>query len=164
MIRNDYGIPAEQKPVHIIDGIIAMFLIILLIVCVVTINMVRAADAKVHTKYNVYISSYNPLPEQTDGTPFQTGTTYVRHGIVAANAFPLGTKIWIQGFGKDYFVVEDRTASKHKNRVDIFCFDKKWSDKWGLRKRGISYVKPITKWNKRYIKSYDRILGKLNKI
>ncbi len=45
----------------------------------------------------------------------------VRDGIVAANWLPFGTKIKIpEIFGDKVFVVEDRTAPRYGNRVDIW--------------------------------------------
>jgi len=44
----------------------------------------------------------------------------VRDGVIATNILPFGTKVRIpEIFGDKVFVVEDRMARKHADRVDI---------------------------------------------
>lgn len=70
----------------------------------------------------VTASAYNSVPGQTDSTPFITASgTTVRHGVVAANHLPIGTKITIpEIYGDQIFVVEDRMNRRYNNNVDIW--------------------------------------------
>jgi 3D (Asp-Asp-Asp) domain-containing protein len=70
----------------------------------------------------VQVSAYNSLPEQTDSTPFITASgTHVRHGVVAANFLPIGTRVTIPDYyGDQIFVVEDRMNARYQNNMDIW--------------------------------------------
>lgn len=73
------------------------------------------------------ITAYSSTPNQTDSTPFTTadGAT-VHDGVVATNLLPFGTKIKIPAlFGDKVFTVEDRTALRIKNTIDIWMPSKK---------------------------------------
>lgn len=67
-------------------------------------------------------TAYNSLPGQTDDTPFITASgTTVRHGVLAANFLPIGTRVKIpEIYGDQVFVVEDRMNSRYWKRVDIW--------------------------------------------
>lgn len=67
-------------------------------------------------------TAYNSLPNQTDATPFITASgTQVRHGVVAANFLPIGTRIKIPDlYGDQIFVVEDRMNARYYKKVDIW--------------------------------------------
>lgn len=67
-------------------------------------------------------TAYNSLPNQTDSTPFITASgTHVRHGVVAANFLPIGTRIKIPDiYGDQVFVVEDRMNARYHKKVDIW--------------------------------------------
>lgn len=84
----------------------------------------------------VTVTSYNSEPGQTDSTPFTTASgTQTRDGIVAANFLPFGTKVrFPEAFGEKIFVVEDRMHPRHKQKVDIWHADKKFSIKFGVRR------------------------------
>jgi len=71
---------------------------------------------------NVIMTAYSSTPDQTDGNPFVTASgSTVHFGTVAANFLPFGTKIRIPDyFGKQIFTVEDRTAKRFSNRVDVW--------------------------------------------
>ena len=71
------------------------------------------------------VSAYNSVPEQTDSTPCTSadGTDICqRHRmgecIVAANAYPLKTKLRIDTVGD--CTVADRTHARYADRVDLF--------------------------------------------
>lgn len=70
----------------------------------------------------VSATAYSSDRRQTDRTPFITASgKRVRDGIVAANFLPFGTKIRIpQYFGDKEFIVEDRMARRHKQRIDVW--------------------------------------------
>lgn len=62
---------------------------------------------------DVVASAYSSTPDQTDASPFITASgTHVRHGVVASNFLPLGTKIRI---GDEEFVVEDRMNPRYND-------------------------------------------------
>ena len=67
-------------------------------------------------------TAYNSLPWQTDDTPFITASgTTTRHGVLAANFLPIGTRVKIpEIYGDDIFIVEDRMNSRYWERVDIW--------------------------------------------
>ncbi|MBG97709.1 hypothetical protein CL659_01130 [bacterium] len=106
----------------------------------------------------VLMTAYNPLPEQTDSTPFEAASgKIVREGYVAVSKdlesrFPLGSFIEIvivceinqegdclgsesQEKG-DFFrlKIEDRMHPRKKNQVDIFFMCKQDAVKFGRRK------------------------------
>lgn len=70
-------------------------------------------------------TAYNSLPWQTDDTPFITASgTHVRHGVVAANFLPIGTRVKIpELYGDQIFIVEDRMNPRYHKRMDIWMED-----------------------------------------
>jgi len=156
---SDYCIPAQI----FIAVVLAVFMIILTIIISLFVQTKHVTKPKSYERifanikrYHVHklkpgamiktivtTTSYNPVPEQTDSTPFITANgSRVRHGIIACNFLPFGSRVWIEGFGDDAFTVTDRTARKYGNRVDIFSFSKKWSMTWGKRQVRIAYQLP----------------------
>ncbi len=70
--------------------------------------------------YAVLATAYSSTPEQTDSSPFITASgSHVRHGIIAANFLPLGTKVRI---GQEIYTVEDRMNKRYNGeyRIDIW--------------------------------------------
>lgn len=67
-------------------------------------------------------TAYNSLPGQTDSTPSITASgTTTRHGVLAANFLPLGTRVKIpELYGDQVFVVEDRMNQRYWYMVDIW--------------------------------------------
>jgi len=59
---------------------------------------------------------------QCDDTPFTTASgTPTRHGVVASNYFPIGTRIKIPDmYGDQIFIVEDRMNARYNKRMDIW--------------------------------------------
>jgi 3D (Asp-Asp-Asp) domain-containing protein len=78
------------------------------------------------TRMVVKVTAYNSDPRQTDDSPCITASNYNvcaanTENIVAANFVPLGTKMKIPAlFGDRVFSVEDRTAKKYGDRVDVW--------------------------------------------
>ncbi len=68
------------------------------------------------------VTAYNSESHQTDDSPFVTASgSCVHEGIVASNAFRIGTKIRLpELFGEKIFVVEDRMNARYAHRVDIW--------------------------------------------
>jgi len=67
-------------------------------------------------------TAYNSLAGQTDDTPFITASgTTTRHGVLAANFLPIGTRVKIpEIYGDDIFIIEDRMNQRYWERVDIW--------------------------------------------
>ena len=70
----------------------------------------------------VSATAYNSLPGQTDDTPFTTASgTRTRHGVIAANFLPIGTRIKIpELYGDQVFMVEDRMNPRYWEKIDIW--------------------------------------------
>ena len=83
----------------------------------------------------VFLTAYSSTPDQTDDTPFITASnTRVRDGIVAANFLAFGTKVQIpEIFGDKVFVVEDRMAKKHSDKIDIWFPERHLAKKFGIK-------------------------------
>jgi len=86
--------------------------------------------------YDTIVTAYSSSVNETDDTPFITASgERVRDGIVAANFLPFGTKIRIpEIFGNKIFVVKDRMASKHAEKVDIWFETKALAKAFGKKK------------------------------
>lgn len=80
-------------------------------------------------------TAYNSLPEQTDDTPFITASgTHVRHGVIAANFLPIGTRIKIpEYYGDQVFIVEDRMNPRYHQRLDIWMESVTDARQFGVR-------------------------------
>ena len=92
--------------------------------------------------YETFITGYSSSVDETDATPLITASgEHVRDGIVAANFLPLGTKIKIpEYFGDKIFVVKDRMARKHNERVDIWFSSKELAKAFGKRKLQVQVI------------------------
>lgn len=86
--------------------------------------------------YETIVTAYSSSVNETDDTPFITASgERVRDGIVAANFLPFGTKIRIpEVFGNKIFVVKDRMATKHAEKVDIWFETKELAKAFGKKK------------------------------
>lgn len=94
----------------------------------------------------VVLTAYNSDKAQCDDSPCITanGFNVCKHGIedtVAANFLPMGTKIRIPAlFGDRIFVVRDRMAKRHQNRVDIWMKNYSSAIKFGIKTATIEIV------------------------
>lgn len=81
------------------------------------------------------LTAYSSTPDQTDDTPFITASnTRTRDGVVASNFLAFGTKIKIpELFGDKEFVVEDRMAKKHSDKIDIWFPERHLAKKFGVQ-------------------------------
>jgi len=108
--------------------------------------------------FEVLMTAYNPLPEQTDSTPFESASgKLVKEGYAAISKdlekrFPLGSFIELvivceidskgNCLGSDSskvgdlfrLKIEDRMHSRKKNQIDIFLMCKEDAIKFGRRK------------------------------
>ena len=83
----------------------------------------------------VVATAYNSLASQTDSTPWITASgTRCRRGVIASNFLPFGTKVMIDGFGDQVFVVEDRMNRRYTKRIDIWFRSYKDAMRFGKRK------------------------------
>ncbi|MBU0672966.1 MAG: 3D domain-containing protein [Candidatus Margulisbacteria bacterium] len=93
---------------------------------------------------SVDATAYNSLEGQTDSTPWITASgTRCRKGVIAANHLPIGTKVIIEGFGDQIFIVEDRMNRRYNRRIDIWF--RNYGDALAFGKRKIRYhvLEPI---------------------
>ncbi len=69
------------------------------------------------------ITMFNSLPEQTDDTPCisadGTNICEVDYNVCATNAFPFGTKLYVDGLGE--CIVKDRMNTRYRNAVDFYA-------------------------------------------
>ena len=86
-------------------------------------------------------TAYNSLENQTDSTPWVTASgTKCRSGVIACNFLPIGTKVWIKGFGHKIFVVEDRMHKRFSDRIDIWMESHHEAIKFGKKQVLIAYI------------------------
>ena len=92
--------------------------------------------------YETFVTAYSSSVDETDSTPFITASgEKVRDGIVAANFLPFGAKIKIpEIFGNKIFVVKDRMASRHAEKVDIWFESKTLAKQFGRQKLQIQVL------------------------
>ena len=87
-------------------------------------------------------SAYSSTPDQTDASPFITASgTHVRHGIVASNFLPLGTKVRI---GDEDFIVEDRMNPRYNNVriIDIWMPSRAEAKEFGTKTLSVQILLP----------------------
>jgi len=80
------------------------------------------------SRFLVHVTAYSSSVDETDSTPYVTASgTRARDGVIAANFFPLGTRVKIpELFGDKVFVVEDRMHNRFTDRIDVWM-PSKWS-------------------------------------
>lgn len=88
------------------------------------------------------VTGYSSTPEETDDTPFITASgSDVRHGVVAANWLPFGTKVKIpELFGDQVFVVEDRMHNRHTDKLDVWFPAKAEAIRFGSQRARIEVL------------------------
>ena len=89
--------------------------------------------------YYIITSAYNPVPEQTDDTPFITASgEMVKEGIIAVNWLPFGSLLRING---EIYEVKDRMNSKYGYPyVDIFMWEVDEAIEFGRQKLKVELV------------------------
>lgn len=103
----------------------------------------QSAERPAPKVMRVLATAYNSDVWQTDSTPFTTASgTTVRHGVIAANFLPIGTKVKIpKYFGDQIFVVEDRMNKRYWHRVDIWMESRDEAKEFGVRNVEIEIYK-----------------------
>ena len=99
-------------------------------------------EPKVVKVMKVMATAYSSTPHETDDTPFITASgSGVRNGIIANNMLAFGTKIRLpELYGEKIFVVKDRMARKHADKVDIWFASKELAKQFGKRKLQIQVL------------------------
>lgn len=98
-------------------------------------SLPESADRLAPQTMTITATAYTSEVRQTDSTPFITASgTTVRHGVIAANFLPIGTKVKIPDYyGEQIFVVEDRMNQRYWHRVDIWMEDIGEARQFGVR-------------------------------
>lgn len=107
-------------------------------------NIYQQNNKNINILYSgiVMATAYNSLEGQTDSTPWITASgTRCREGVIASNFLPFGTKVKIEGFGDQVFVVEDRMNKRYTKRIDIWFRDYNAAMKFGIRKIKFHVIK-----------------------
>lgn len=83
----------------------------------------------------VPVTAYSSEVNQTDSSPFITASgTAVRHGVVATNFLPLGTRIrFPQLYGDKVFIVEDRMNARYYKHFDIWMEETADAKNFGIQ-------------------------------
>lgn len=116
-----------------------IFALVMLFFAVSTVtSSARHLGYKVVYSGTTVATAYNSLSWQTDDSPWITASgTRCKEGVIAANHLPFGTKVLIEGFGDQVFVVEDRMNRRYKKRIDIWM--REYNDALKFGKRKIKY-------------------------
>lgn len=94
-----------------------------------------SAEREPSKTVTVPATAYTSDPRETDSTPFITASgEHVRHGIIAANFLPMGTRVRIpKVYGNEVFVVEDRMNRRYNKRIDIWMEEKTDAREFGIK-------------------------------
>jgi 3D (Asp-Asp-Asp) domain-containing protein len=103
--------------------------------------LVSGAESELE-KFEVWLTAYSSVPEETDETPLITATNKtVRDGFIAANFLPFGTKVKIpKFFGDKVFVVEDRMSRRKTDFMDIWMPSKEKATEFGIHRAEVIVV------------------------
>lgn len=122
----------------IILGIRIFALVMLFFAISAISSSARHLGYKVVYSGTTMATAYNSMEWQCDSTPWITASgTRCREGVIATNGLPFGTKVLIEGFGGQVFVVEDRMNRRYKKRIDIWM--REYNDALKFGKRKIKY-------------------------
>ncbi len=122
--RNGSGVAVEQAPEMFVSAGEA--------------NLILPTVDPLPAKQILFVvaTAYSSSFDETDGDPFTTASgARVRHGVVAANGLPFGTKLRIPDvYGDTVFTVLDRMSSRYeKNRIDLWMSTKQQAKQWGVK-------------------------------
>lgn len=88
------------------------------------------------------VTAYNPVPEQTDDTPFEAAWgDLVKPGTVAMSVdlkelgFKRGTPVEIHGLEFMDLTVMDRMNERKRRQLDILMFSEQAADRFGIQYR-----------------------------
>ncbi len=81
------------------------------------------------------VTAYSSDVWQTDATPTVTASgTSVRHGVIAANFLPIGTRVKLpELFGDEVFIVEDRMNRRYRRHMDVWMEETADAENFGLQ-------------------------------
>ena len=113
-----------------------LFALIVLFFIILTIgSSAKLSGYTIAYSGEVMATAYNSMESQTDDSPWITASgTRCRKGVIASNFLPFGTKVRIEGFGNQIFVVEDRMNKRYHKRIDIWFSEYNDAVKFGIRK------------------------------
>jgi len=118
--------------------ILGFFLLALMTIASAGRQVILLGEHRVAYSGTIVATAYNSLPNQTDDTPWITAAgTRCREGVIASNFLPIGTKVVIEGFGNQVFIVEDRMNKRFNKRIDIWF--RHYNDAMKFGKRKIRY-------------------------
>jgi 3D (Asp-Asp-Asp) domain-containing protein len=115
---------------------VKVFSFLLLTFFMISISTSTAKEVLIRVKKSgvVTATAYNSMESQCDSTPWITASgSRCREGVIAANFLPFGTKVLIEGFPNQIFVVEDRMNRRYRHRIDIWFRYYKDAIKFGRR-------------------------------
>lgn len=94
------------------------------------------------SKFLMYVTAYSSSEDETDSTPHVTASgTRTRDGVVAANIFPIGTRVKIpELFGEKVLVVEDRMHERFTDRIDVWMPSKWQALTFGKQRAAVEIV------------------------
>ena len=108
----------------------------------VAVNLPLVNVAKV---YDITVTAYSSSMDETDDTPLITASgAWVGDGVAASNFLPFGTQIKIpEVFGSKIFIIKDRMAPKHSDKIDIWFESKELAKTFGAKKAQIQVLESV---------------------
>jgi 3D (Asp-Asp-Asp) domain-containing protein len=102
-------------------------------------GLVAMEDAVWTRAIPVKVTAYNPVPSQTDSSPFITASNKrVSGGMIALSrdlerefGFRFGDTVYLYGLGR--FVFEDRMHRRKRRHVDILIFNPVEARRFGVK-------------------------------
>lgn len=104
---------------------------------VATSQRFPVAPAKEPRRVKTFLmTAYSSTPDQTDGDPFTTASgKRVAPGVVASNAFPMGTQFTIPEYSGDtVYTVWDRHSTRLSPRIDIWMPSRHEAMQFGVQR------------------------------
>ncbi len=94
------------------------------------------------SKFLMYVTAYSSSEDETDSTPHVTASgTRTRDGVIAANIFPIGTRVRIPDlFGDKVLVVEDRMHQRFTDRIDVWMPSKWQALTFGKQRAAVEII------------------------
>lgn len=100
-----------------------------------------------HVYRNIVVTSYNSEERQTDSSPWEIRKNHlVRFGDAACNFLPKGTLFRLPDAPKPFntvvFRVEDETAPKFADRIDLWLLHVRDAENWGRKRLTVEVLGP----------------------
>ena len=93
-------------------------------------------------RFLMQVTAYSSSVDETDSTPHVTASgTRTRDGVIASNAFPIGTQLRIpELFGEKILIVEDRMHQRFTDRIDIWMPSKWQALRFGKQQAEVEII------------------------